>query len=214
MVGQFHFRHQRVHAARHHRGFHRLKPVLLTRDAGVAQAVAALIAIQRGFHRHEARRPHDAAIVDIEILSARVGRHVVVAVAGQAQHARVLIEAVTAAGVAHQGKKRLAAQIVDPGRRRLRLGDDVFTGRVVKMAVLHEVSSFFIAATARRTAGRCEIGFVLAFTFSFESNATISHFSVKIKIFFAISPILFFSRFRSFPSLLKSFCVFFLYIRV
>jgi len=68
------------------------------------------------------------------------------------------------------------------------------------MAVLHEVSSFFIAATARRTAGRCEIGFVLAFTFSFESNATISHFSVKIKIFFRDFAHPFFQPFSFFPA--------------
>ena len=141
-VGQLDLGDQRVHTARHHRDFHRLKAVLFARDAGIAEAVAALIAIQRRFDRHEPRRPDHAAVVDVEILPARVGRHIVVAVAGQAQHARVLVEAVAAARVAHQGEERFAAQIIDPGRRRLRLGDDVFPRRVVKIAVLHEVSSF------------------------------------------------------------------------
>mgnify|MGYP006994483320 CR=1 FL=1 len=183
MVGQFHFRHQRVHAARHHRGFHRLKAVLFARDAGITEAVAALVAIQRRFDRHEPRRPDHAAVVDVEILPARVGRHIVVAVAGQAQHARVLIEAVAAARVAHQGEERFAAQIVDPGRRRLRLGDDVFPRRVVKIAVLHEVSSFFMDASKRRELRRCEIGFVTFHFFPMDSMTTISHLCRKIKYF-------------------------------
>ena len=137
LVGQLHAGHQGVHAPGHEGELLRRKAVLFAGDAGVAQAVAALIAVQLGLHGHPAGGPQAAAVIDVEILAARVGGHVVVAIAGDAQHAGVLVEAVAAAGVAHQGEEGLAAQIVDPGRGGVRAGDDVLPRQVVEVAVLH-----------------------------------------------------------------------------
>ena len=136
-VGELHARHQGVHAARHHRGLAHAQAVLFAGDHRVAQAVAALVGVQRGLDRHPARGEDRVAVLDVEVLPAGVGGHVVVAVAGDAQHARILIEAVAAARIGHQRKERLAAQVVDPGRGRVRPGDHVLPGLVVKMAILH-----------------------------------------------------------------------------
>ena len=146
-VGQLHAGHQRVHAAGHEGELLGLQAVLDAGDAGVAQAVAALIAVQLRLDGHPAGRPEAARVVDVEVLSAGVGGHVVVAIAGDAQHAGVLVEAVAAAGVAHQGEERLAAQVVDPGRGGVGAGDDVLPRQVIKMAVLHGFASSFFGET-------------------------------------------------------------------
>ena len=136
-VGQRHTGHQGVHAPGHEGKLLGLQAVLDAGDAGVAQAMAALVAVQLGLYGHPAGGPHAACVVDVEILSAGVGGHVVVAIAGQAQHPGVLVEAVAAAGVAHQGEEFLAAQIVDPGGGGVGAGDDVLPRQVVEVAVLH-----------------------------------------------------------------------------
>ncbi len=137
LVGQRQLRDLGPRAAGHHGGLLGLEAVLLAGDHGIAQAVAAGIFIQRGLDRLPAGVPDDAAVIDVKVFSARVGRHVVVAVAGQAQKPGVLIERVAARGIAEQGEKVLAAQVVDPGVRSIRPGDDKLTLCVVKISVLH-----------------------------------------------------------------------------
>ena len=143
-VFQFNLRDQRVCAARDHARLRDGEAVLFRRQLRVAKAVAALVVVKRRFDRHIARGKDGVPVLDVEVLAARVGGHVVVAVAGDAQHTRVLIEAVSAAGIAHQGKEGLAAQVVDPGRGRVRTDDDVLAGCVVKVTVSHEKTSLLL----------------------------------------------------------------------
>ena len=103
--------------------------------------MAALILFQIRLDGHPAGRPEVAVFVDIIIFSAGVRGNVVVAIASQTEHARILIEGIAAGGIGHQGEKVLFAQIVDPGVRRVGAGDDVFAGSVIKIAVLHGVST-------------------------------------------------------------------------
>ena len=155
-VFELHARDQRIDAARNHRRLAHEKTVLFAGERRVAQPVTALIGVERGFDRHPARGEHRVAVLDIEVLSAGVGGHVVVAVAGDAQHARILVEAVAAACVGHQGEKRLAAQVVDPRGGGVRAGDDIFPGRIVEMTIFHGAIASFIRRICRNIAGCVE----------------------------------------------------------
>ena len=73
----------------------------------------------------------------VEIAPAGVQRGVVIAVARQAAQAGVAVKRVTARRVGDDAEVGFAAQIVDPGNGRIRLGDDVFAGCVVKVSVAH-----------------------------------------------------------------------------
>ena len=128
---------QRVLAARHKRGLLGAQPVFFAQDAGIAQAVAALVTVQRRFDGHPAGGKDAVAVAQVEILAARVGGHAVVAVARQPQQARVAVEAVAAPCVGQEREESLAAQIVDPGGGGIRSCDDIFPGCVVKIAVFH-----------------------------------------------------------------------------
>ena len=130
--------------------------VLGRSDAGVAGAHAAFIAVQRGLGGLPARIPDHVAFFEVEVVSARIGGDVVVAVAGHTQKPRVLVEGVAAGGVAHQGEEVLAAQIVDPWIGRVRSGNDIFAVRVVEMAVVHQANlhSVFRWDGKRKSDGR------------------------------------------------------------
>src|SRR5690606_36853500 len=120
----------------------------------VAHAVAAAVVLKRGGRRLPRRGPVRAArvVAQVDVAPARVGRDVVVAVAGEAAQPGVLIKGVAARRVRDQAEVRLTAQVVDPGERRVRPGDDIFAILVVKVAVLHPVSlSHSTTALARIT---------------------------------------------------------------
>ena len=86
-----------------HKEQHRcLDTVLAARDAGVVHAMTALIAVERRLAGLPSRIPHGAAIVDVEVATAVVHRHAVVAVARQAAELGILVEAVAAGGVGNQ----------------------------------------------------------------------------------------------------------------
>ena len=126
-------RHEEEHA--------RLDAILGTCDAGVAHAVAALIEIKRSLARLPARRPYGSGVIDIEIPSAIVHRHTVVAVAGDSAELRVLVERVSAGGVRDQREEILISKIVDPWPRGLWVRDYIFTESVIKMSEgLHNYS--------------------------------------------------------------------------
>ncbi len=112
--------------------------VLLAVYHGVAEAVAAGVGIKRRLCRLPARIPDRIAVLDIEIMAVGILRGVVVAETGQAEELRIFIEAVAAASVGDQGEEFLTPQIVDPGKRSLWSGDDVFFCLVVKITVFHE----------------------------------------------------------------------------
>ena len=127
---------------RHQRRLGGFQPVFAAGDPGIAQPMAAFVMVQRGFDRHPARGPQYAAVVDIKIFAARVGGNIVIAVTGQPQHPRVFIKAVAAAGVGHQRKKVLLAQIIDPGVGGVRPGNHIFPRLIVEIAVFHMYKSF------------------------------------------------------------------------
>ncbi len=122
-----------------HRGLH---AVLLARDAGVAHAVAALVAVEGRLAGFPSGIPDDSLLFtlssllyNIEISSAVVHGHAVVAVARDAAELGVLEERVAAGGIGNQGEEVLVAQVVDPGPGRLGIGDDIFAMCVVEMSV-------------------------------------------------------------------------------
>ena len=119
-----------------------LHALLLALEDGVPQAVTAAVAVQGGLGRQEGGAPGGVPVADVEEPPALVVGHVVVAEAGDAAKLGVPIEGVAAAGVGDQGEEPLVAQVVDPGQGRVGPGDDVFPGRVVKIAVSHGVPLF------------------------------------------------------------------------
>ena len=120
-----------------------LKTVLGAFDHAVAEAVAALVRIQLGFHRHPARIPDSISIFDVVVTAAEVHGAVVVAVAGQAQQLGVFVEAIASGRIADEAEEVLASQIVDPRQRRFGGADDIFLADVIEMSKLHKNTSLF-----------------------------------------------------------------------
>ena len=102
--------------------------------------MAAAVIIELVLRRLPARAPVLARFVvaQVDVPAANVQWGVVVAVPGQAAQAGVAIEGVAASGVRDDPEVRLAAQIVDPGQRRVGPGDDVLAPLIVEMAVPHD----------------------------------------------------------------------------
>ncbi len=120
-------------------------------DGRVAQAVAAVVAVQRAARRLPRGRPELAGrvVAQVEVAPAGVEGHVVVAVAGQPAQARVAVERVAAGCVGDEAKIGLAAQVVDPGQRRVGPCDDVFPAFVVEISVGHGKWLSFVANVLR-----------------------------------------------------------------
>ena len=72
-----------------------LHAVLAARDAGIVHAVAALVAVERCLARFPPRVPYCIAILDVEIATAVIHRHTVVAVTGDATELGILVEGIT-----------------------------------------------------------------------------------------------------------------------
>ena len=109
-------------------------------DLRVREADAALVEVELALHRRPAGRPVVAAVVDVVVAAADVGRDVVVAVARQPPQPGVAVEAVAAAGVRDEAEELLGAEVVDPGVGRPRRLDDVLAGGIVEVAEAHESS--------------------------------------------------------------------------
>ena len=120
----------------------RADAVLRAGDPRVAEAVAALVEVERRARRLEAGVPDRVAVLHVEVAAVGVQRDVVVAVAREAAQAGVLVERVAAGRVRHEGEKVLVAKVVDPGVGRVRRLDDVLAGLVV------EVSEFHVAVSS------------------------------------------------------------------
>ena len=73
----------------------RLYAVLAARDAGIVHAVAALVAVERCLARFPSRVPYGIAIFDIEIATAVIHRHTIVAITGDATELGILVEGIT-----------------------------------------------------------------------------------------------------------------------
>src|SRR6516162_1579262 len=105
----------------------------------VAQAMATEVILELSLSGLPGRRPEFAGIIvtDIDIAPAEIARGVVVAVAGNSPQARVTIEGISAGGIGDDAEISLAAQIVDPRQRRVRLRDYVLTMLLVEVSVIH-----------------------------------------------------------------------------
>ena len=111
--------------------------VLRAGDLRVAEAVAALVEVERRARGLEAGIPDRVAVLDVEVTAVGVQRDVVVAVAREAAQAGVLVERVAAGRVRHEREEVLVAEVVDPGVGRVRRLDDVFAGLVVEVSEFH-----------------------------------------------------------------------------
>ncbi len=120
---------------------HDFQSILLAQDGAVAQAVAALVLVELGLDRLPARVPDGAAIVHVEVTTAHVVGHVVVAVAGQTTKLGVLPEGVAAGCVGAETEELILAEVVEPRQRSIGTGDDIFARRVFKVPVgIHAAS--------------------------------------------------------------------------
>ena len=111
-------------------------------DGRVAHAVAAGIICELAARRLPGGRPEVATIVaKINVATAEIKGRIVVAIASEASQAGVAIERVAAGGVGDDAEISLAAEIIDPRQRGVRLSDYVFTIRIIKMTKFHTSGS-------------------------------------------------------------------------
>ena len=97
--------------------------------------MAALIEVERCLARFPTGIPDGLAILDVEVATAIVHRHVVVAITGDAAELGILVEGIATGGVADEREEILIAQIVDPRPWGLWVGDDILAVGVIKMSV-------------------------------------------------------------------------------
>ena len=74
-------------------------------------------------------------------MSVAVKRHIVVPISRQPQKLGVFIEAVASAGIGDKRKEVLRAQVIDPGKGRLRNSDHILFPFVIKISVFHTGTS-------------------------------------------------------------------------
>ena len=95
----------------------RVQSVFGGQEPGIADSVMALIGIKFCLRRLPAGIPDSAGITDIVVLAGGIIGDAVIAVARDAEHLRVLVEAVAAACIGYDRKEIITAQIVDPRER-------------------------------------------------------------------------------------------------
>ena len=95
LVLQRHLLHLSPCMERYEEEYTRLYAVLAARDAGIVHAVAALVAVERCLARFPSRVPYGIAIFDIEIATAVIHRHTIVAITGDATELGILVERIT-----------------------------------------------------------------------------------------------------------------------
>ena len=105
--------------------------------------MTAFIEVERSLAGFPSRAPYSAAIIDIEIPPAIIGRHTVVPVPGNAAELRILAEAVAAGSRRYQGEEVLRAKIVYPRPWKRRVGYDKLPCFVIKMSVNHLFNFLF-----------------------------------------------------------------------
>ena len=99
--------------------------------------MTAFIGIKFRLRRLPSGIPDGIVVLNIEILPVVIIGNTVVAITCDTEKLCILIEGVTASGVGNQAEEVIAAEIVDPGKRRFRCGDDIFHGGIVKVTVVH-----------------------------------------------------------------------------
>jgi hypothetical protein len=143
-VGRDHVPHLQRLAQRHEvRGGH-LDAALGAADHAVAQAVAALVVVERGSRGFPRRVPDGPAILDVQVAAVGIQRHVVVPVAQQAAEAGIAVEAVPPCRVGDKAEEILAPQVVQPRQRGVGARDDVLAVAVVEVAVFHSSPIFIL----------------------------------------------------------------------
>src|SRR5690606_22379873 len=80
------------------------------------------------------------------IAPVAVRRGVVVAIAGQAAPTRGAVEGIAPGSVGDNAKILLTAEIIEPWKRRIGLGNDVLAAAIFKMSVAHDVPCLFVNA--------------------------------------------------------------------
>src|SRR5271165_5727045 len=80
-------------------------------------------------------------IAKINVAPAKIERGIVVSVARNTAQARVAVKRIAAGGIGDDAEVSLAAQVIDPGERRIRLSDYVFAVLIVEMPEFHEWGS-------------------------------------------------------------------------
>ena len=144
-IRQLHLLHFAVLVPGHQEGELGRDAVLFGFKNGVAHAMTAAVAVQRGIAGMEGGAPGGLArLLHIEEAAADVRGDIVVAVAQQTLELGVPVEAIAAGGIADQGEEILAAQIVDPGHGGRGGRDYVFFLCIVKKTVAHIDSPFSI----------------------------------------------------------------------
>ena len=126
------------------------KPLIVAGKGGIAQPVAALIArpVQRKSRGLPAQRPGFAAFVipQVDIVSGKIKGHAVGPEAGDAVILGRIQPAVAPGVMGDDCSHALGSQIVGHGEGSVGPVDDIFPGRIVKIAVSHgqRPSCFFI----------------------------------------------------------------------
>ena len=104
----------------------------------IAQPVAAAIGIDVSLHRLPGDIPDLACRFQVNMEAVLIQRAGIIAVAGNAAQARILIKAVAASRIGDKRKKILAAEIVNPGKRRFWSLNNIFALFVIKISELHK----------------------------------------------------------------------------
>ena len=112
----------------------------------------ALVAVEFALGRLPRRRPVLAAgiVPQVDVAAAGVGGHVVVAVPGEPAQPGVTVIRVATRRVRDDAEVRVGAEVIDPGQRRVRAGDDVLAAVVVEVSV----ANWHFPNVQRRAAGR------------------------------------------------------------
>ena len=121
-----------------------LDAVFLTRDAGIAHTVTALVEVERRLTGFPSRIPDGVAILDVEVTAAIVHRHVVIAITGDTAELGVLVKTVSTCGIRDERKEVLVAQIIDPGPRSLRVSNNILSMLVIEVSVTFLLFHMFV----------------------------------------------------------------------
>ena len=100
--------------------------------------MAAFVEVKWRLGRHGAGVPDLFAVMDIIVFAIGVYGNIVITITGNAEKLCVFVETVASAGVGDQRKEIVRSKIVDPGKRSVRGGNDIFFGIIVKMSEFHD----------------------------------------------------------------------------
>jgi hypothetical protein len=112
-------------------------PIFHAGDPGIAEAMPAFIFVQRSSGWFPPRVPNCFAILDIEILSSVIDRHIVVPEPGNPPVFGILEESIPSGCIGYQAEEIFVAQVIDPGIGCLWILNYIFPVFVIKKSVSH-----------------------------------------------------------------------------